>query len=207
VKVTLVLRSGGEYRPEHVDRLVKQIEAHLTGAEIVCFSDVDVPCERIPLRHDWPGWWSKMCMFEDAREPFLYMDLDTTIAGPLDEIMARRDLTVLSDFYWPQKIQSSLMLVTPRAANTAWQVFSANPERHMRECVTRERWGDQGFLDGVWGQEVARWQDVLPGQAVSYKVHVRRAQNRHRETGNGTVPAGARVIVFHGEPRPWKAGW
>lgn len=148
-----------------------------------------------------------MCMFEDVREPFLYMDLDTAIVGPLDDMLTRRELTTLSDFYWPEKIQSSLMLVTPEAASAAWDAFTADPVRHMRECVTRERWGDQGFLESVWGRGAARWQSVLPGQAVSFKVHVRRAQDRRRDVGNGTVPTGARVVVFHGKPRPWEVGF
>lgn len=194
--VACVLRSGGDFRPEHVARLVGQVREHLPGAEIVCLSDVDVPCERIPLRYDWPGWWAKMAAFEDVAEPFLLMDLDTSVVGPLDDIAARRELTVLSDFYRPAAIQSSLMMVTPEAAAVAWDAFSADPARHMAECVTRARWGDQGFLEGVWGRDIDRWQDAFPGQVVSWKVDCRRG-----------VPSGARVVVFHGKPRPWAVGW
>lgn len=196
MKVVFVLRSGGEYRAEHVARLARQVRWRLPAARIVCLSDVDVPCERTPLRHDWPGWWSKMAMLEDVQEPFLYLDLDTTIVGPLDDIAGRRELTVLSDFYRPEKIQSSLMLVTPEAAAAAWSAFIADPAQHMRECVTRARWGDQGFLEGVWGRDVARWQDVAPGQCVSWKVHCRKAG----------LPHDARAVVFHGKPRPWDLG-
>ena len=53
VRVALVLRSGGEYRPEHVRALVAQIERHLPGVGVVCLSDVDVPCERVPLKYGW----------------------------------------------------------------------------------------------------------------------------------------------------------
>jgi hypothetical protein len=204
LRIATVLRSGGEYLPEHVDRLRQQCVKWLPGAQFDCLSDLDGT-----LRHGWPGWWSKMEMFapHNAAEPFLYMDLDTAIVGPLNDIAGRRELTALSDFYWPEKVQSSLMLVTPEAAETAWAAFTTDPARHMRECVTRQRWGDQGFLEGVWGRDVARWQEVAPGQAVSYKVHVRRAQDRRQDVGNGTVPEGARAVVFHGKPRPWEVGW
>lgn len=202
MKIVTVLRSGGDYRPEHVDRLRVQFAKWAPGVEFMSLTDVDGT-----LCYDWPGWWCKMVAFAPdlATEPFLLVDLDTTIVGPLDDILARRELTVLSDFYWPEKIQSSFMLVTPEAAARAWAAWIADPARHMRECVTRARWGDQGFLEGLWGRDVARWQSVLPGQFVSYKADVRRAQGR-RERGTGGVPDDARVIISHGKPRPWEVG-
>lgn len=201
MKVVTVLRSGGEYRPEHVTRLAGQIRNFHDRPEIWCLSDTDVDAVNLaPLRHDWPGWWAKMEMFAPgiAAEPFLYMDLDTSIVGDIGEIAARDRLTVLSDFYRPEKIQSSLMLVTPEAAARAWEAFTADPDRHMRECVTRARWGDQGFLEAVWGADVERWQDVLSGQCVSFKVDARP---------KGRIPDGARAVIFHGKPRPWAVGW
>lgn len=202
MKIVTVLRSGGDYRLEHVERLRAQFAKWAPDVEFAPLTDVDGT-----LRYDWPGWWCKMAAFapDHAAEPFLLVDLDTTIVGPLDDILVRQELTVLSDFYWPEKVQSSFMLVTQEAAQRAWSAWIAAPVRHMRECVTRERWGDQGFLEGVWGRNVARWQSVLPGQFVSYKTDVRRAQSM-RERGNGLLPAGARVIISHGKPRPWEVG-
>lgn len=201
MRILTVLRSGGEYKLEHVERLRKQCAKWAPGVEFRCLSDMDGS-----LRHDWPGWWCKMAAYEDVSQPFLLMDLDTTIVGPLDDIFARRELTVLSDFYWPSQIGSGLVLVTPEAAAVAWDAFTANPAKHMRECVTRERWGDQGFLEAVWGRDIARWQDALSGQVVSYKCHVRKAQGR-RESGDGNLPNGARIVCHHGKPRPWEVGW
>lgn len=200
LKIVTVLRSGGDYRPEHVERLRKQCAKWAPGVPFECLSDLDGT-----LRHNWPGWWCKMAAYENVSEPFLLMDLDTTIIGPLDEILAARELMVLRDFYFPHRMQSSLMLVTPEASSKAWAAFVADPAKHMRECTTRERWGDQGFLGGVWGDDVAYWQDVLPGRCVSWKTDVRVPQNR-REHGNGSIPDGARVIISHGLPRPWEVG-
>lgn len=205
MKVACVLRSGGEYNADHVASLRDQVAEYLPAADFVCFSDVDVPCERIPLEHDWPGWWAKMELFRpDIPGGLLYLDLDSRIVGDLSSIAARRRLTVLSDFYWPGKIQSSMMLVPQAAKAEIWQAFTTDPDRHMRECVTRERWGDQGFLGGFWQGKADRWQDVLPGQVVSYKVHVRRAMRPDKEFGTGSVPDDARVVIFHGKPRPWQ---
>lgn len=205
MRVATVLRSGGDFEPRHVARLVAQIERHLPGAEIVCLSDVAVECERIALKHDWPGWWAKMELYRpDIGGDLLYIDLDTTIVGPLDEIAAAGQLTVLADFYRPELVQSSLMFLPEADRAEIWRAFSSDPARHMAECATRERWGDQGFLNELWNAGAARWQDVLPGQVVSWKLHVRKAVNPARESGDGTVPQRARIVCFHGAPRPWE---
>jgi hypothetical protein len=197
LRIACVLKSGGEYTPEHVHRLRDAVARHLPGARFVCLSDVPVNCERIILQHDWPGWWAKMEMFRPhVVGDVLYMDLDTMIVGDLSEIASVNGLTVLSDFYWPQRIQSSLMFIPEAERAPIWKAFTADPARHMRECTTRERWGDQGFLNGFWSGRAARWQGVLPGHVSSWKVHCRQG-----------VPPDTRIIVFHGKPRPWEVGW
>lgn len=202
MKVVTVLRSGGDYKSEHVDRLRAQFAKWEPDAEFAPLTDIDGT-----LNYNWPGWWCKMAAFapDHAREPFLLVDLDTTIVGPLDDILERRELTVLSDFYKPRQLQSSFMLVTPEAAARAWAAWIADPAKHMRECVTPQRWGDQGFLESVWGRAVQRWQGVLPGQFVSWKVDCRPAVGL-KERGDGRIPKGARVVISHGKPRPWECG-
>jgi hypothetical protein len=71
----------------------------------------------------------------------------------------------------------------------------------MRECGSG---GDQRFLERFWIDKAARWQDLVPGRVVSYKVHVRPAVRKDREFGNGSIPQDASVICFHGKPRPWE---
>ncbi|MFQ0812365.1 hypothetical protein AVM02_03075 [Brucella anthropi] len=189
-----VLKSGGEYKPEHVYRLCAQAQKHAPDLKFVCLADVELDIEYVKLLYGWPGWWSKMEMFRPGLfdKPFLYLDLDSTIIGSLANISARQRLTVLSDFYCPQHIGSGLMLVTPDAAKRAWQAWIASPQMHMRECVTRARWGDQGFLEGIW-TDMDRWQNVLPGEIVSHKVDCQLK-----------TPKTAKIICFHGKPRPWE---
>lgn len=196
MRVAFVLRSGGEYRPEHVDRLAKQVRAHLPGADIVCFSNVDVPVERIPLRHDWPGWWSKMELFRpDIEGDLLFMDLDTAIVGSLADMAAATGPVIMRDVYRPQGLQSSIMAIPHAIKGQVWQAFTARADRHMRRY---RRGGDQAFLENHTVIRWRRWQDICPGQLVSYKADVKRL---------GHVPAGARAVVFHGKPRPWEVGW
>lgn len=158
-----------------------------------CLTDMDADIDGVDaldLRYRWPGWWSKMELFRpDVRGDFLYMDLDTTVLGPLDDF-ERDEVTLLRDFYRPGGLGSGLMFLPEAARAEVWQKWIEKPDYYM--AATRK--GDQGFLEMLWLKTAARWQDVLPGKVASYKVHVRPT---------GKVPVGASVICFHGKPRPW----
>ena len=192
-RILTVLRSGGEYTAEHVERLRAQCAEHAPGVEFCCLSDVPVP-GRIALGHDWPGWWSKIEAFR-ITGPVLYMDLDTTVRGdltPLLEVVESSDFTVLRDFNFPaREVQSSIMGWSGDMGHL-YETFRADPVRHMHRNASGRWWGDQGFIE----RHVAArgyWQDRLPGTLVSFKKHCQ-----------GGIPAGARVVVFHGKPRPWE---
>lgn len=49
------------------------------------YSDIEV----IPLKHNWPAWWSKIeCFRPDIPgDRFLYIDLDNIPIGPLDDLV------------------------------------------------------------------------------------------------------------------------
>jgi hypothetical protein len=196
MRVAFVLRSGGEYRPEHVLRLAAQVRERFFDP--VVFSDVDVPgVERIPLRRNWRGWWAKMELFDpEIPGDFLYMDLDTRLVGQIDEIAARTEITLLRDFYRPARLQSGLMYLPEAARRETWASFN---EQHMRIYP-----GDGQFLDSIWRGRARTWQDDLPGQVVSYKCHVMKdAKRPGKHIGDGTVPKNARIVCFHGKPRPF----
>lgn len=195
--VATVLRSGGDYTPEHVERLASQLRQY--GHELHCFSNVDVP-NRIPLNHFWPGWWSKMELFRSGLEgDIFYLDLDSTVLGNLDELLNQTRLTMLRDFYRPKLLASGVMFIPENVRRQVWKLWMQNPSGWMKENKIQ---GDQGFLGRVI-QDCNTWQDVLPGSVVSYKVHVRKPK-RASEHGTGSVPVGAKIVCFHGEPRPWE---
>lgn len=182
--VACVLRSGGDFRPEHAQALA----AHVPG--LICLSDLPVPgLEVRRLVSPWRGWWAKMEAYGPTIEgDLLLMDLDTIVRRLPDVPTAD---TVLPDFYRPADrslIGSGFVFVTAATRARIWEKWLEDPAGHMARCTTRTCWGDQGFL-APFLSGAARWGSNV----VSYKVHCKAG-----------IPAGADVICFHGQPRPWK---
>ncbi len=174
-----VLRSGGEFKPEHVQWLAGQVPG------LVCLSDSEVQgVETIKLRYDWPKWWAKLEMFSDAvDDDLMFYDLDTVVLRPLK---AQSQTTVLQDFFCDDRIGSGLMYIKRSDKAPIWDSWIANPAGHMMRCGN---WGDQWFLNGRLGN-AQRWQSIAP--VYSYKGHCKEG-----------LPDDAAVVCFHGKPRPW----
>lgn len=182
--ILCVLRAGKDFRPSHVRWLARQVPG------LVCLSDQPVPgVETIAMRTRWPGWWSKMGAFDTSliSGDVLLIDLDTVVFE-LPEMP--RETTVLNDFYRPALMGSGFMFLKEADRARCWAEFTKSPKLHMALCTTRERWGDQGFLNPLIGKS-ARWGD----EVRSFKVHCRSG-----------VPRGTKVVAFHGQPRPWACG-
>ncbi len=190
--VACVLRSGGIYDASWVARLQAGVSRHLPQPHrFVCLSDVEVPCDRIPLVHDWPGWWSKLELFK-LKGPVLFFDLDTAIVGDLTDIAAealKPQFRMLRDFYAPAHFGSGVMAWGACAPSGLYERFANAPETNM--ALRRARMGDQAYIEETYfGEPIERWQDVVGDQIVSYKVHCR-----------GSIPADARVVCLHGRPK------
>lgn len=163
---------------EYVRRLWEGVDRHLS-----------IPYSfHVLTEHDapGPGWWAKLSLFEPGRFKgrCLYFDLDTLIVGSLDDVASYSGTFAgLSDFYHPRHFASGVMAwdVDQNGIWDAW-VKQNYPMEH--------RMGDGGFI----GEQVPgadRLQTLFPGQFVSYKAHCRKG-----------IPAEARVVCFHGLPRP-----
>jgi hypothetical protein len=186
--IVLVLKSGSAYSVEDVWHLVDVL-----GPEVVCLSDVEVPCRRIPLLHGWPGWWSKMELFRpDLRGDFFYLDLDTIVRGSISHMEAGTELALLRDFYRADGLGSGAMFLPESERPAIWAEWMKHPEMWMNiHCVG----GDQQFLERFWLQKAKRLQDLYPGEIASYKA-----------SSQDEVLA-AKVVCFHGEPKPRDVNW
>jgi hypothetical protein len=190
--VACVLRSGGDYDAEYVARLRSGVEANLPlPHRFVCLADVPVPCERLPLRRGWPGWWAKLELFEQLSGPTLYFDLDTVIVGPLTEIASYpHRFTMLEDFTQPGSLASGVM-----AWRGDWSRLAAGfTEAQIGNYRRAHRHGDQGWIQDRLDASPAVLQRLFPGQISSFKVGRRER-------------AAERIVCFHGRPRPREVDW
>lgn len=208
--IATVLRSGGAYTPSHVKWLKRQLPDNY---EFVCFSDKKIKgINVIPLTENWPGWWSKIELFNPSQcsDDIFFLDLDTVVVGDITDLLAETRLSILADFYHPNTVGSAVMMIPRSVKAHVWEQFIDNPEQIMRECtVPGKKWGDQGFLDSALPSPVI-WQEAYPGQITSYKQHIATQSmpgwHAVRSVGDGRIPSAARLVCFHGFPKPWESG-
>jgi len=202
VTIALVLKTGGEYYDyKYVNNIVDSIRENIsTSYRIVCITDNDIGLsnhidEIIPFKHNWPKWWGKIELFrpdilQDGQ--IFFFDLDTFIVGCLDDIIAYRGpFCGLRDFYNLEVMASGFMSWQGSRFTRIYDEFVKRPEHFMQ---VNEVAGDQAFIRRLV-QSNQFFQDQFPNQIVSYKVHC----------GNGDdkkVPSNARVLCFHGKPKP-----
>lgn len=187
--VACVLQSGGVYTPDWVAQLKSGVDRHLSGHRFVCLSDVDVPCERIPLERRFPRYWCKMELFRPGlfTGSVLYIDLDSVVVGPLADLFRYR-MTMVQDFIANGKANGCVMAWSMDQSHL-WRWFTADPERIMQVYDMRGAYGglDQGFIS-----DHSQPHDFFAeGLVVSYKRHCRGAP----------PPPGSRIVQFHGQPK------
>lgn len=191
MNVLCVLKSGGEYDASWVEKLRNGVGRNLTlPHRFICLTDVEVPCESRPLKHKWPGWWSKIEMFREIQEPTLYLDLDTVVTGSLNHFASlEMDFAMLRNFHKPEMVGSGVM-------------WFGNPQRQVydRFCEKPFKWiefhkarqegpyiGDQAFIWESMGRKVQH----LPMETIkSYKMHCKQG-----------LPDNTSLVCFHGLPK------
>lgn len=206
ITIGCVLKTGGDFDWEYVRTLHDSVARNYKGEyQFRVLADDWVPSFDIrQLRQGLPGWWSKIELFHpETREAWgdtLYFDLDTAIVGDLTPIIdycaqdwrdptAGTPFTILEDFYRPQGYGSGMMFI-PRHFTAPWLAFNKASHTTVETLA-----GDQDFLEAAVPQ-AARWQMVCPKQIVSFKP---AAVVGLQLTA---VPSKARVVCFHGFPRP-----
>lgn len=184
-----VLKTGGEYNRNHVEALQSMVD----GYPFVCLSDDPTVPGYVPLKHGWPGWWSKLELFT-LPGPVLFFDLDTIVLDDIREfesVVLQNEFLILRDVYRGAARQSAMqssIMAWNGDMSYVYDKFLVNPEAWMKELR-----GDQDFLE-ITVNRASYWQDVLPGALVSYKANVM----------GKSVPKDAKVVFFHGQPRPWQ---
>ncbi|WP_434462185.1 hypothetical protein ACMV5L_01805 [Serratia plymuthica] len=211
--IVTVLKQSKEYQPVHAQWLHRQIQHY----DSLCLTDShDISgVTTAPLMHSFPSWWSKLEAFNPSHpilgaEDILLLDIDTVIIGDLEPFLQQKSFTTLTDFYYENSphrpIGSAVMFIPHEIKDRVWNIFIRNPEKWINAGKMPPWHGDQGFLSSYTNPD--RWQDILPGNIISYKKDIASkgmlGWNRGHSVGNGDVPFGARLVCFHGNPRPWE---
>jgi len=133
----------------------------------------------------FPGWWAKISLFEPGRFSgrVFYLDLDTTVVGLLDPIvLIEAPFAAIKDYQYPMIINSSVMVWDAGVADHVFTEF--NPS------VMERYSGDQNWINN----RIPTARRFPREWCVSYKATVKPM---------GRVPDNARIVVYHGEPKPW----
>ena len=212
LNIVCVLKSGGDFGPEDYKRLRNSLlETQGHGYFYCLIAITDMKLEReyqsehvLPLQHDLPGWWSKMEAF-GITGPTLFLDLDTVIVGDIEplaySICHESNGRFMMLRRWKKEGWGSGIM----GWNGDWSWMLREFLTEEKHFMCRRTWemvggrdsyrGDQDWISTVIERrkntEIVAAQDFCPG-IYSYKHHVR---------GKG-IPKDARIIYFHGRPRP-----
>lgn len=180
MKIATVLKSGGDFSPDHVRALRDQLP------ELVCFSDLKIDgVETIPLKRNWPGWWSKLELFDPSTPgDILFFDLDTVILGPVTDMVFDRSMC-LSDLRRPYRMATGILYIKEKDKQPIFEHFLKNT------APMKKREWDVVALE-PHGERFGRLQDALPGKISSYKADVLAGKPL------------TDIVCFHGKPRPWE---
>lgn len=200
--ICCVLKSGGDFAPEHVEWLRVQCQTHMPDWEFICWSDMFKAKYTMPLINDYPKWWSKMEVYEDTWDedfPMLMIDLDTVFLKTLEILPDHVDNAIVIRDPWknghrhPERLAGGFMYLP------SWARKRIRSAWNGKDTIGEFAGDDQPFLHKLFSKDALRFQDHYIDQVVSYKVHVK---------GMGVQPDN-RVVYFHGHPRPWevKADW
>jgi len=196
--VVCVLKSGGDYDIRYVEHLRNALSRNITVPyDLTCFTDMDISLDGVrivQLDRNLAGWWSKVEIFREGifdSNNIVYLDLDTVILGNIDDL-----LRLNSDFFaltpWNKKSRSNglfasgIMIWDNGTCNFIFDEFDP-------DLVSRFKMGDQEYFHSklkLKGIQYKSLQNYFAG-IYSYKRNCRHE-----------LPKNARVICFHGRPRP-----
>jgi hypothetical protein len=180
---------------EYVRRLRNGVARNTTCTyRFVCFADRQLYIDGIEVRvlnpPSWKGNLPKTYVYSPDSElkgRVLLFDLDNVIVGDLSDMVA---------YDGPLCVRGRLQHRRPRQPDGDMISFDAGKVEHLWQAANaysveaKTQGRERDFILRV-APRCDQWQDVCPGQVVSYRHHCK-----------GRLPAAARVVSCHGRPRP-----
>lgn len=218
---------GAQYPAEFVNRLARAVDRNLVAPHrFICVTDdmrgLDPRIDVIPDRGEYAkmaagsrSCYRRLRMFDaDARGMFgdhlLHLDLDTVIVGPLDPLIDRPEELVM----WRQPqariplrhgyaYNPSIMLMRVGSHDALWKRFHGDPDGTVAKARAAGWFGSDMAVINFYlmDKKIGAWTE---GDGVlSWWVHIRKEPDMKWKSGSprscdGSLPAGARVVHFHG---------
>lgn len=157
---------GRDFTCQDVERLRFNVDRYMDRPyNFYCLTNYegdDLPAIRIPLKHKWPGWWSKMELHRDdlPQGRTLYLDQDTYVVDSLQPVLDYKgDLVLFNNRITKQqegmvrRYQAGIMLFTPGKNYWMYKKFEDN----VANLMSRYR-GDQDLI-GLWSPHLPTFPD------------------------------------------------
>lgn len=201
---------GHAYRPAHVNALAALVREHYRrphrfvvvtndrgpfapGVAVVA-DDEDFARTPSPAGAGMPSCYRRLRLWRaDAAETFgeriVCLDLDVLLVDDVAPLWDREDDVVLyRDPLWPHQVNGSMLMLRAGTRPDVWAAFDPMTSPALARAAGF-RGSDQAWLSYKL-PHAARWSGA--DGVYSYR----------RDCAQG-IPADARVIVFHGRPKPW----
>jgi hypothetical protein len=206
----LCMKWGRRYGPDYVNTLRSMVQRHLTVPHrFICVTDdtrglcAGIECRPLPPLRLAPAWerslWRELSCFapelEDLEDPVLFLDLDVVIIANIDCFFRYAgEFCVIENWTQPGRGigNSSVYRYRPRAHRDILERFRAGAAE-----IVRRYENEQIYLSRSIGQ-LSFWPDEW---CRSFKHHCLPGRV-WRRLKPATLPADARIIVFHGQPKP-----
>lgn len=188
IDVVCVLKQGSKvgYDSTWVEKLKNAVARNLTlEHRFFCLSDVDVPCERIPLISSSTGFWAKLELFRPNlfNGPVLYIDLDTVVCDNLDDIVTQiKDQQFVMLLETDKNVVSSAIMWWQGDHSYLWDRYLKTPPLELKEKYSKmPRYGDQAFIEDYTNHTLL--QDHIPAKWVGW-------------SSQKEIPVDAKILIF-----------
>ncbi len=209
----LCMKWGPKYSPEYVNILYRMVSRHLTlPFRFICFTDrpegmlrqietLPLPEIHVPQARQISPW-RKVGIFRPGlgglQGKALFLDLDVVVLGSLNDIATYSTKLAIPE-NWTQPGQGvgnssvftfeidRLTYIFGRYNETVGNLFDQFPNSQTFVSRTAAERGDLEFFPKDWVRSFK--VDCMPGGLMNWVARPK-------------LPEGARVIAFHGDPKP-----
>ena len=197
INFVVTLKSGGDFSEFDAETLCKQVRKHLTlPHRFVCVTDMFPKYKYInkrKLQKNLPGWWSMIEMFK-IKGPVIASGLDMLVLGNIDRLgeLARtcpEDVFYMADPQQGAKLRGEKYCSGIQIWNGDWSWLFKNFKQEDFKFKREQTYTYTKLLEA--GISIRTVQEHFEGY-YSFKHHCKR----------GRKPKDARLILFHGKPRP-----